>query len=356
MSKFKIGDTVIGDGHPAYFIADIAANHDGSLEKAKELIWMAKEAGADAAKFQHFKSKTIVSEHGFNTLGKQLSHQSAWKKSVCEVYKDAEVPLDWTADLAQTCKQAGIDFFTTPYNFECIDEVDEYVPAYKIGSGDITHHDLIAEICKKNKPVMIATGASDLNDVISVISLLSKKTNDLVLMQCNTNYTASLENFRFINLSVLKTYGLLFPDVILGLSDHTPGHSTVLGAIALGAKVIEKHFTNDNDLVGPDHKFSMNPKSWREMVERSRELEAALGSPAKKIEDNEKETYIVQRRSLRLKYKMKKDQKLSRADIIALRPCTDNGLYPYEIEKLIGRTLSKDMEEGEELTQESFLV
>ena len=121
----------------------------------------------------------------------------------------------------------------------------------------------------------------------------------LVLMQCNTNYTASLDNFRHINLRVLRTYAELFPSAVLGLSDHTPGHATVLGSVALGARVIEKHFTDDNRREGPDHPFSMNPQSWREMVERTRELENALGSTQKFVADNEQETVVVQRRCLR---------------------------------------------------------
>ena len=118
-------------------------------------------------------------------------------------------------------------------------------------------------------------------------------------MQCNTNYTASLENFKYINLNVLKTFKKLYPDLILGLSDHTPGHSTVLGAVALGAKIIEKHFTDENEREGPDHKFSMNPHSWKEMVARTRELENALGGEIKKVEANEYETVILQRRAIR---------------------------------------------------------
>src|SRR5207249_4774733 len=128
------------------------------------------------------------------------------------------------------------------------------------------------------------------NDVKRAVDCALKHTNDIVLMQCNTNYTASLENFKYINLNVLKSYANTYPDLILGLSDHTPGHSTVLGAVTLGAHVIEKHFTDDNGREGPAHKFSMDTKSWRDMVDRTRELESSLGLSIKKIEDNEKET------------------------------------------------------------------
>ena len=125
-------------------------------------------------------------------------------------------------------------------------------------------------------------------------------------MQCNTNYTADISNFNYINLNFLKNLKKKYPNLIIGLSDHTHGHSTVLGSIALGAKVIEKHFTLSNDLEGPDHKFSMTPKSWREMIDRSRELELSLGNGEKKIEDNEKETVVLQRRAIRAKKNLKK--------------------------------------------------
>ena len=299
--EIRIGRQSVGIGHPTYFIADIAANHDGSLARAKDLIYLAKEAGADAAKFQHFKAETIVSDYGFATLGGQMSHQASWKKPVFEVYQDASVDLGWTPVLKETCDEAGITFFTTPYAFDLVDHVDPFVSAYKIGSGDITWTAMIEYIAARGKPCLLASGAATLDEVMRAATAILAINPDLVLMQCNTNYTASLENFKYINLNVLKTYRDMYPDVILGLSDHTPGHAAVLGAVSLGATVIEKHFTDDNSRTGPDHKFAMNPRSWRDMVDRARELEAALGTGIKRIEENELDTVVVQRRSIRAK-------------------------------------------------------
>ena len=157
--------------------------------------------------------------------------------------------------------------------------LDPYVDLFKIGSGDITWPQMLRKVASKNKPVLMATGASEIGEVQQAVKALLSINPNLVLMQCNTNYTASLENFRHVHLNVLRTYATMFPSVVLGLSDHTPGHATVLGAVALGARVIEKHFTDDNRREGPDHPFSMNAQSWREMVDRTRELEFALGSP-----------------------------------------------------------------------------
>lgn len=355
MKSFTVGQRPIGDGADLYFIADIAANHDGSLERALRLIELAAAAGADAAKFQNFHADRIVSRRGFENLGGQLSHQAAWKKSVYETYEDASLSEDWTPILKAKCDEVGIDYFTSPYDFEAVDHVDPFVPAYKIGSGDITWPEIMEYIAGKGKPVMLATGASTLADVKRAMALLRHHTDELVLMQCNTNYTASSENFKHINLNVLKTYRVLFPEVILGLSDHTLGHATVLGAVALGARVFEKHFTDDNGREGPDHKFAMNPQTWREMVDRAHELDLALGDGIKRIEENELQTASVQRRALRVKGDLPAGHILTEADLFPLRPITAHGLPPYEKSYLVGRELKVAVADGEEITREALV-
>ena len=343
----KIQNKKIGINNPTFFIADIAANHDGNLNKAIDLIHLCAENGADAAKFQHFKADTIVSDLGFKKLKSKKSHQSTWKKNVYEVYKDASINLEWTKKLKKACDDCGIIFFTSPYDLDLVDYVNKYVPAYKIGSGDITYLEIIEKIASKKKPVILATGASTLKDVDRAIKVILKKNSDICLMQCNTNYTAEKKNFNYINLNVLKTFAKKYPKIILGLSDHTIGHATVLGAIALGARMVEKHFTDKNNGEGPDHKFSMNTRSWKEMIERSRELENSLGSGEKIIEKNENETVILQRRAIRTKTKLSKGLKLKPSDLISLRPCPSNGIMPYELKKIVGKTLKKDIKKGD---------
>ena len=158
MKEIQIEGKIIGKDHPTYFIADIAANHDGDLERAKELIHLCAEAGADAAKFQHFTASTIVSDQGFKSLGGQQSHQSKWKKSVFDIYKDASIAQDWTPILKETCSKAGITFLTSPYSYELVDKVDDFLSAYKIGSGDITWLGIVEYIASKGKPVLLASG------------------------------------------------------------------------------------------------------------------------------------------------------------------------------------------------------
>lgn len=348
--EFEIAGKKIGLNHPTYFIADIAANHDGDLGRAKELIYKAAEAGADAAKFQHFKAETIVSDHGFKNLGNLKSHQDKWKKTVFEIYQSASVDLSWTRELKETCDKAGITFFTSPYSIELVDFIDEYVPAYKIGSGDITWIDIIEHIASKQKPYILATGASTIEEVNLAVESALKVNKNLALLQCNTNYTASLENFKYIQLNVLNSYKRMFPDLVLGLSDHTPGHATVLGAVTLGARIIEKHFTDNILNEGPDHAFSMDPITWKDMVDRTRELENALGDSIKKIEDNEKETSIVQRRSIRLKRSLTIGDIISPEDIEFLRPCPKDGIAPYKKSEVIGKKLTVIKGKGSHLT------
>jgi N-acetylneuraminate synthase len=348
-----------------YFIADIGANHDGDIKRAKKLISLAKESGANAVKFQHFKAETIISKAGFSKLGKK-SHQSKWSKSVFDIYKDASVPLEWTPELKEHCDSVKVDFFTTPYDLDYVDYLDEFVSIYKIGSGDITWHDLIEKIASKGKPVILSTGASEINEVVMALEILSDNGFPITLMQCNTNYTGDKNNFNYINLNVLKTYSVMFPNVSLGLSDHTPGDITALGAVALGATAIEKHFTDSKKRKGPDHKFAMTPPEWKKMVERVELLEQALGSSVKKIEWNEMETVSLQRRAVRARKNLKVGSKINEENVFPTRPCQKhNGdMPPYAASlnsfkrswgdnfNMIGKKVTKNIRKGEAIRAE----
>jgi len=344
--KFKLGKKLLSDKSKTYFIADIAANHDGRLSRAKKLIRLCAKAGANAAKFQHFKAETIVSEKGFEKLGK-ITHQSKWKKTVYQTYEDASINFHWTKKLKEECKKNNIDFLTSPYDLEYVDKVKKYISAYKIGSGDITWLEIIEKISKKKLPVILATGAATLSEVKQAVNKILKFNKKLVLMQCNTNYTNSLDNFKYINLNVLKAYKKIFKNkILLGLSDHTKGHSTVLGAVALGARVIEKHFTDDNKRLGPDHEFSMNFNTWKEMVEATRYLESSLGDGKKKIEKNELKSSIVQKRAIYAKNDIKEGQ-LFKNNIILLRPALRNYIPANKLDWLKNKRAKKKIKNGE---------
>lgn len=352
--KIKLGHKIISRNSPTYFIADIAANHDGSLKRAIKLISLAKKSGADAVKFQHHDVTKYVSDFGFKKLGSKLSHQKKWKKTIFEVYKDAEVPRKWTLALVKHCKKIGITFMSTPYDLDTANYLNKYMSAFKIGSGDLAWDDMLRNIASKKKPFFIATGASTIKEVEHAVKILKSKKAQFCLMQCNTNYTGSRENFKFINLNVLKTYKKKFPNILLGLSDHTPGHETVLGAIALGAKVVEKHFTDDTKRQGPDHPFSMDPQTWRSMVDSSRNLENSLGDGIKRVEGNELQTVILQRRATRAIRNLKKGQKVERKDIEYQRPCPTKALTPNESKKIFGKKIKKNINVGDYLKKSDF--
>lgn len=347
MADFLIGNRLVGPDQPTYFIADIAANHDGDLDRAKHLMTLAKQAGADCAKFQHFRAEHIVSDYGFKALGSQQSHQATWQKSVFEVYQDASLPWEWTADLVEHAKEIGIEFMSAPYDFEAVDHLDPYVNAFKVGSGDINWIEELQHIATKNKPVLLATGAATIEDVIRAVDVFKGANIPIVLMQCNTNYEGTIENIHHVNLRVLTQYAELFPDVTLGLSDHTPGHVTVLGAVALGARAIEKHFTDDTSRVGPDHGFSMDPHTWRAMVEDTRMLEAALGNGSKAIEDNENQTAVLQRRCVRAARNLPAGTLLTREDVEVLRPAPRDAMPAHEVITAVGRRLRRELALGE---------
>ncbi len=351
--SFKINKSKIGNNCPTYFIADIAANHDGSISKAKDLICMAAEAGANAAKFQNFFAETIVSDLGFRRLKNVKTHQSKWKDSVFNVYKKAETPIEWTPELKKECKKNNIDYFTAPYDSEILKYLNRYVSAWKIGSGDLSWIENVKKISSFKKPVILATGASEMSEVEKVYKEIIKINKKVVIMQCNTNYTASKNNFNHINLNVLKIFKKKFPKCILGLSDHTFGHETVIGAITLGARVVEKHFTDNNSNTGPDHYFSMNPRTWKDMVEASRNIEIALGDGIKRVEKNELKSRIVQRRAIYAKKNIKLGEKILRKDLILLRPCPNNAISPLLLDKIINKKAKTFIKKNNYLKQGS---
>lgn len=351
----RIGTREIELNQPTYFIADIGANHDGQIERAKNLIRMCAEAGADAVKFQHFKAEKIVSDVGFKSLDKKyLSHQSSWSKSVFDVYSEASIDISWDNELKATCLEFGVDYMTTPYDQDMVDHIDQFVQAYKIGSGDITWIQHIKYIASKGKPVLLACGAATLDDVVRAVEAVMEYHCNISVLQCNTNYTGDINNLDYINLNVIKTLQCMFPKVCLGLSDHTAGHATALGAVALGCRIIEKHFTDDNNRTGPDHAFAMNPDSWRLMVDTARELERALGVGVKKVENNEKDTVVLQRRSVRAVKTLRKGETVNSDSVSFLRPCPTDALEPWEFEKYSGKKLVKDVSAGSYLRVSDF--
>lgn len=350
LSEIKIGNIMVGEGHPTYIIAEIGANFDGDIEKAKKLVKAAKDAGANCAKFQSFLADKIVSGKGFASMKLNGVH-GTWGKPVEQVFKEAEFPRDWHKEISDYCKEVGIDFSSAPYDFEAVDLlVNLNVPFIKIGSGEITWHEMLKYIAKTNKPIMLATGDSTLAEVDEAVRvILDTGNNKLILMQCITNYPSKIES---ANIRVLQTYKTAF-NVLTGYSDHSPGDVVPLGSVALGACVIEKHFTLNNKDVGPDHPHSTEYQNFKNIVDKIRELEIALGSTRKMVVKEESETVIVQRRGLYAKENIKKGDLFSVQNIIELRPAL--GISPKQKENIVGKESKVDIEKGTPIYWDNIL-
>jgi len=333
--KIKIGNKLVGDGEPFYSIAEIGSNFDNSINKAYKLIDLAKASGADAVKFQSFKASTLVNDDCFNNL--KIGYQAKWKKSVFEVYKSAEFPKKFHKRIFDYCKKKKIEFFSAPYDKESVDFLDKLgVNVYKIGSGDITWLENIEYIAKKKKPVILATGASTLKHVENAVKVIKKTGNNkIILMQCVTNYPATFES---INLEVLKMFRKKF-NCLVGYSDHTPGDTVAVGTVALGGCMIEKHFTDNKKLPGPDHGFAMDPKDFKRMVEKIKHMKKILGKPKKEIYFEERNQYVSMKRGIKSSTKLKKGTKLLRKHLKVLRPCLPEDIPADKLKNIIGKKI-----------------
>ena len=388
--SLKIGNHIVGVDHSVYFIADIASNHNGDLGHAKELIHACAESKVDAVKMQNFNAETIVSDFGFKNLDVVKTHQSAWKTSVFDSYKAASIPFEWTLELKELTEKLEMDYFTSPYSLELSKAVEPYISAFKLGAGDITWHEQIKLMSSFSKPLLIATGASNLEEVKKAMNVALEISNNIILMQCNTNYTANKkedisstkERFSNINLKVLETFSKIWPKVSLGLSDHTHGDLTVLGAVGLyNCSVVEKHFTLDNTKIGQDHSFSMMPDEWLSMVENTETLkkeikksdsfeercqkikniakdgeflDLIIGDGVKKLSENEENTVIVQRRSIRAKRDLSAGIIITNEDLEVLRPCPKDAFPPHRKNEIIGKKLKRDLPKGDYFTQKEL--
>ena len=348
--EIEIDGRRIGDGHPCYFIAEMGANFDGSLERAKKLIDLAKESGADAVKFQSFRADKIASAEGF--ADSKFEWQKGWEKSVFQVFRDAECPLDWNKELADYCKKRGVTFFSSPYDKEAVNSLDDAgVTVHKLGSGDITWIEMVKYIASRGKPVIMGTGASSMEEISEAVEAIKSTGNDkLILLQCVTNYPSHLEN---ANAKAMVTLKEKFGTPV-GYSDHTPGFIVPMASVALGGCVIEKHFTDDKTRKGPDHPFAMDAKDFRTMVDNIRLLEKTLGKAEKTLYEEEKIPVILQRRCIRAARDISAGAKITTEMLEVLRPAPIDSVYPKHLPQLIGKTAKREIKKGEAFFWDMF--
>jgi len=263
----------------------------------------------------------------------------SWGRTVSDVFRDAEFPREWHAEISDYCKSVGMDFSTSPYDFDAVDLCEKLdVPFIKIGSGDITWLEMLEYVAKKAKPMMLATGDATLSEIDEAVRTIEATGNrNLILMQCITNYPSKIDS---ANVNVLKTYQSAF-DILTGYSDHSPGPVVALASVVLGACVIEKHFTLDKNDKGPDHPHSMNPGEFKLMADYVRELERAMGGTRKEVVEEEGETVYVQRRCLYAKRNLTEGQIITEDDIDVLRPAL--GIPPKYKKVIIGMQVRKNI-------------
>lgn len=345
MKRLKIGERWIGDGEPCFIVAEAGANHNRDLGMAKELIAVAAEAKADAVKFQTYSAETLYSKKTPKfTYLEGLTDKSTW-----ELIKEIELPREWQAELAEEATKRGILFMSTPFDHRAVDELDALgVPVFKIASFEIVDLPLVRHAASKGKPMIVSTGLADYEDIQDALAACREAGNDkVVLLQCASLYPAPPER---INLRAMETMRRAF-GTLVGLSDHTLGIHISVAAPALGACVIEKHYTLSRSLKGPDHPFAIEPAELRELVRQVREVEAALGDGRKLgPAPEEMEMHQKARRSLVAARAIPKGARIERDMVTIKRP--GYGIKPKYLDLVVGRVAKVDIAEDTVLTWE----
>ena len=344
----KIADKIIGPGEPVFIIAEAGVNHNGDIELAKKLIEKAKESGADAVKFQTFKTENIIirdapkSTYHIETTGD--------KESWFALLKTQELDRSAHEILIKHCEEIGIIFLSTPYDEESANLLEELdVPAFKVASTDSNNIPFLKHLARKKRPIILSTGMCTLDEVReSVDAIVGEGCNDLILLHCTANYPADLKD---TNLRAMLTLKKEF-DLLVGYSDHTIGHINPIAATALGAVVYEKHFTLDKNLPGPDHRSSLNPNEFKQLVKDIRDTELAMGSSKKEPAESEKENRQKLRKSIVAKMGIPAGVYITSEMLAIKRPGT--GLAPKLFDYVVGKKAKTLIKKDTLLKNEDF--
>jgi N-acetylneuraminate synthase/N,N'-diacetyllegionaminate synthase len=331
----------IGLGSPCFIIAEAGVNHNGDVELAKRLVDVAAEAGADAVKFQTFKAERVVSTEAPKAAYQKETTDAG--ESQLEMVRRLELAPEAHRELQSYCQDQCILFMSTPFDRESVDFLDELgVPVFKVGSGEVTNWPLLEHIALKGKPIILSTGMSYLGEVDEAVRVIRDAGNDqLVLLHCVSNYPADPAD---ANLRAMMNMATVFR-VPVGYSDHTPGIEVALAAVTLGASVVEKHFTLDKGLPGPDHRASLDPQELKALVRGIRIVESALGDGTKRPAVSEEENRVVVRRSLAARLDVPKGTILTADVLQSLRPA--GGISPRFLDQVVGRQTRRSLAAGE---------
>lgn len=344
MKKVKIGNKLIGEDEPCFIIAEAGVNHNGEVSLAKKLIDIAQEAGVDAVKFQTFRAEQVVTRDA-RKAAYQMKTTDA-EESQYEMIRKLELSEEAFKDLFAYAQEKGIIFLSSPFDNESVDLLNGLgVPALKVASGEITNFPLLRYIAKKGKPIILSTGMATLVEVEEALATIQREgMNDIVLLHCVSSYPAKIEDTNLRAMETLK-HTCKLP---VGLSDHTLGITIPIAAVALGACVIEKHFTTDKNLPGPDHGASLEPDELKQMVRAIRDVERARGDGIKQPTKEEQETKKAVRRSLIAKVDIPQGTTITEEMLGAKRPGI--GIEPKHLEKIVGATAKKDIKKDNRIT------
>ncbi len=341
-SEITIGNKKIGVDNPTYIIAEIGSNHNRDKKIAKKMIDKAADARVDAVKFQTFKAEKLYS--------KKTPKFSKDTITPFDLIKSIELPREWHKELFEYAVDKNLHFLSSPFDYEAVDLLDKIgVPAYKIASFEITDLELLKYVAKKTKPIILSTGMANIEEIEEALEAIRKQgNNNIVLLHCNSMYPTPVE---IVNLTAINIMSTIFK-IPIGFSDHTIGIHIPIAAVAKGAKVIEKHFTLDRKMKGPDHHFAVEPDELKQMVQNIRDVEKAQGTGVKEVSKKEREMYEKGRRSIIAAQDISKGTKITKEMLIIKRP--GFGIKPKFLDKVIGKTSKKDIAADQWITWEDI--
>jgi sialic acid synthase SpsE len=338
MKTIKLGNVDIGPGHPPYIIAEVGSNHNGDVNLCRRLIDAAAEAGANAVKFQSWTDTSLIAEEEY-ARNTEYSDKKKHFGSLREMVTAYQLTADQHREANAQCRARGIAFCSTPFSVEEVDLLEDLdVPFFKIASMDVVHLQLLRYVARKQRPVVISTGMATLAEIEQAVETIRAESNEqIVLLHCVSIYPPEYDTIHLRNMATLREAF----DAPVGFSDHTLGTAIPLAAIAIGACIIEKHFTLDQKMAGWDHAISANPEQLRTIVAEGKNIFAALGESKRIVSAAEMEKRKKFRRSLIAKRRLDRGHILTEADLDAKRPGT--GIAPNEIAHVIGRRLASDV-------------
>ncbi len=339
LKQIKIGNYLVGGTNPVFVVAEAGINHNGSFKLAKKMIDQAKKTGVDCIKFQtHITEKEMIKSN--------IKPGNISKKTLWSIIKDSELSEEEEEKIQQYCKQKKILFLSTPFSIDAVDRLEKIkIPAYKIGSGELTNLPLLNRVARTKKPVILSSGMSEINEIKNSVNFFKKRHIPLILLQTTSIYPS---NYQDINLGVIEKFQKLF-NIPIGLSDHSPGIYAALGAVAKGACLIEKHFTLDKSLPGPDQKLSLDPNEFSELVKGCKAVKLALGN-SKKILPNEKPILKFARESVVSLMNISKGEKFLEKNITTKRPATGE-IPAKDYYKILGKLAKRDISNNVQLSK-----